>query len=109
MELLGYLVKNEAIDAQAMWERFGVHAVMYWALCKPAIERVRELQKAPWSWQDFEFLNDKMIELFDQRFGGPPDRSKEYLRAFALAEAVIGTDEEQPDQFAIFRRPQQPF
>ena len=28
MELLGYLVRNEAIDAQAIWERFGAYVVM---------------------------------------------------------------------------------
>jgi hypothetical protein len=109
MELLGYLVKNEAIDAQAIWERFGVFVVMYWTLCKPAIENVRKLQKAPWSWEDFEFLNSKMIELMNQHSGTAPNFSKEDLRAFAQLEAVIGTNDEQPDPYSVFRRPHEQF
>ena len=96
MELLGYLVKYEAIDAQAIWERFGVIVVMYWTLCKPAIENVRKYQKAPWSWEDFEYLNSKMIELMTQRSGTAPNFSTEGLRAFAQLEAAVGTDDEQP-------------
>jgi hypothetical protein len=109
MELLGYLIKNKAIDTQAIWERFGVFVVMYWALCKPAIENVRKLQEAPWSWEDSEFLNNKMIELTKQRSGSAPNPSTEDLRAFAHLETVVGTDDEQPGRYAIFRRPQKPF
>jgi hypothetical protein len=109
MELLGYLIKYEAIEAQAIWERFGVFVVMYCTLCKPAIENVRKLQEAPWSWEDSEFLNSKMIELTKQRSGSAPNPSTEDLRAFAQLESLVGTDEEKPDQYAIFRRTQEPF
>jgi hypothetical protein len=109
MELLGYLVKNGAIEAQPIWERFGVVTVMYWALLKPAIKDVRDSQNAPWSWKDFEFLNDRMIEIFDERGATAPSRSTQNLRAFAEFEAAIGTDEEPPDPLAFFRSPQEPF
>jgi hypothetical protein len=50
-----------------------------------------------------------MIEVLDQRGDTAANLSTQDLRAFAQYESVIGTDEEQPDPFAIFRRPQEPF
>ena len=66
-EDLGYLQGLGVLRAESVWNRFGKVTQVYWALCKPAIEKLREDWKAPELFTEFERLGGLMAELDHER------------------------------------------
>ena len=93
-EDLGYLQRLGVLRAESVWNRFGKVTQVYWLLCKPAIEKLREDWKAPELFTEFERLSRLMAELDRERGIEPP--TQEILRQYMEYEAVIG--EEPPRQ-----------
>jgi hypothetical protein len=93
-EDLGYLQRLGVLRAESVWNRFGKVIEVYWSLCKPAIEKLREDWKAPELFTEFERLSRLMAELDRERGIEPP--TQEILRQYMEYEALIG--EEPPRQ-----------
>jgi hypothetical protein len=90
-EQLGHEVKVEAVHAESVWHRFGWMARRYWALYQPAIDKIREEEKDPTLWEDFEHLNDLMAGL-ERQHDVAEDITKQQLRRFVEEEALLGMD-----------------
>jgi hypothetical protein len=93
-EDLGYLQRLGVLRAESVWNRFGKVTQVYWLLCKPAIEKIREDWKAPELFTEFERLSHLMAELDHEQGIEPP--TQEILHQYMEYEAVIG--EEPPRQ-----------
>jgi hypothetical protein len=93
-EDLGYLQRLGVLRAESVWNRFGKVTQVYWSLCEPAIEKLREDWKAPELFTEFERLSRLMAELDRERGIEPP--TQEILHQYMEYEAVIG--EEPPRQ-----------
>jgi hypothetical protein len=91
-EDLGYLLRLGVLRAESVWNRFGMVTQVYWPLCKPAIEKLREEWSYPALFTEFERLSRLMAELDRERGGAAPTR--EILHQYMEYEAVIG--EESP-------------
>ena len=89
-ELLGYLQRLEALQAESVWNSFGVMSQAYWLLCKPALEKRREERADPTLYEDFERLNRLGTDLARER--GIAAHRQEWLRRIMTDEAVIGEE-----------------
>jgi hypothetical protein len=90
-EQLGHEVKVEAVHTESVWHRFGWMARRYWALYQPAIDKIRQEEKDPTLWEDFEQLNDLMADL-ERQHDVAEDITKQQLRRFVEEEALLGMD-----------------
>jgi hypothetical protein len=63
----------------------------YWPLCKPAIEKMREEDKEPAYFEDFEYLMRRMVDMNRER-GVPAAPTQEWLRRLMEDEAVVGEE-----------------
>jgi hypothetical protein len=97
-EQLGHEVKVKAVQAESVWHRFGVMARRYWALYQPAIEKLREEEKDPTLFEDFERLNGLMADLDRQRDIAEEHISKQQLRRFVEEKVLIGKDHSTQDK-----------
>jgi hypothetical protein len=89
-EDLGYLQRLGVLRAESVWNRFGKVTQVYWSLCKPAIEKLREDWKAPELFTEFEQLSRLMAELDRERGSAAP--TQEILHQYMEYEAVIGQE-----------------
>jgi hypothetical protein len=91
-EELGHFVRAEGLQAESVWHRFGRMARRYWALYQPAIEKIREEDKDPTLYEDFERLNGVMADLDRQHDVAEEHITKQHLRRFVEEEALIDKD-----------------
>ena len=91
-EDLGYLQRLGVLSAESVWNRFGKVTQVYWSLCKPAIEKLREDWNSPELFTEFERLSGLMAELDHKRGIAAPTQG--VLRQYIKYEAGIG--EESP-------------
>jgi hypothetical protein len=78
------------LRAESVWNRFGKVTRVYWALCKPAIEKLREDWKAPELFTEFERLSLLMAELDRERGIAAP--TQDILHRYIEYESVIGEE-----------------
>jgi hypothetical protein len=91
-EELGQFVRAEGLRTESVWTRFGWRTRRYWALYRPAIEKLRMEQGDPTLLEDFERLNDSMVKL-DDHHGVGRHITEQQLRWFVELEAVAGQEE----------------
>ena len=72
-EELGDLQRLGALQAESVWNRFGVMAQTYWIVCKPALEKRREERADPAMCEEFERSNRLGVAL-DRKRGMNPTR-----------------------------------
>jgi hypothetical protein len=87
---LGELQRLGVLRAELVWNRFGVLGQAYWPLCKPAIEKMREEDKEPTYFEDFEYLMRLIVDMNRER--GVPAPTQERLRQTMEDEAVVGEE-----------------
>jgi hypothetical protein len=97
-ERLGDLVRQGVVRAETTWHRFGVDLRQYWALYRPAIEKMREEYKDPTLFEDFERLDALMADLDRQHGVGDEYIAKQQLRRTVEAESKALATEEAPTQ-----------
>jgi hypothetical protein len=97
-ELLGDLVRQGVVRAETVWHRFGMRFRTYWALYRPAIEKMREEYKDPTLFEDFERLDALMADLDRQHGVGDEYIAKQQLRRTVEAESKALATEEAPTQ-----------
>jgi hypothetical protein len=97
-ELLGDLVEQGVVRAETVWHRFGWRVRQYWALYRPAIEKMREEYKDPTLFEDFERLDALMADLDRQHGVGDEYIAKQQLRRTVEAESKALATEEAPTQ-----------
>lgn len=97
-ELLGDLVERGVVQAETVWHRFGWRVRQYWALYRPAIEKMREEYKDPTLFEDFERLDTLMTDLDRQHGAGDELISKQQLRRYVESESKALATEEAPTQ-----------
>ena len=81
-EQLGDLVKEGIVRDERVWHTFGYGVRQYWALYRPAIEKIREEYEDPTLFEDFERLEALMAELDRERGVGEAMMSKQELRRY---------------------------
>ena len=86
-EELGQFVRAEGLRAESVWTRLGWRTRRYWVLYQPAIEQLRKEQRDPTLLEDFEQLNDMMVDL-DHHHGVERHIIKQQLRWFVELEAL---------------------
>jgi hypothetical protein len=95
MSVLRSIKNMGVLQDESVWYRFGRVIRAYWALYKPAIEKMRQEAKDPMVMEDFENLNDLMADI-DRKHGvGEVDITQQYLRRFIEDELAI-TEEDAP-------------
>jgi len=62
-EHVGHLRSMGVLQDESVWYRFGRVIRAYWALYRPAIEKMRQEAKDPMVMEDFEKLNDLMADI----------------------------------------------
>jgi hypothetical protein len=87
---LGELQRLGVLRAELVWNRFGVLGQAYRPLCKPAIEKMREEDKEPTYFEDFEYLMRLIVDMNRER--GVPAPTQERLRQTMEDEAVVGEE-----------------
>jgi hypothetical protein len=87
---LGELQRLGVLRAELVWNRFGVLGQAYWPLCKLAIEKMREEDKEPTYFEDFEYLMRLIVDMNRER--GVPAPTQERLRQTMEDEAVVGEE-----------------
>jgi len=87
---LGELQRLGVLRAELVWNRFGVLGQAYWPLCKPAIEKMREEDKEPTYFEDFEYLMRLIVDMNRER--RVPAPTQERLRQTMEDEAVVGEE-----------------
>jgi hypothetical protein len=98
-ELLGDLVRQEVVRAETVWHRFGWRVRQYWALYRPAIEKLREDVEDHTLFEDFERLEALMADLDRQHGVGGEYINKQQLRRTVEAEFIGAlAPEEAPTQ-----------
>lgn len=96
-EHVGHLKNMGVLQDESVWYRFGRLIRAYWALYKPAIEKIRQEAKDPMVMEDFEKLNDLMADIDRKHCVGEEDITQQYLRQFIEDELAI-TGDESPTQ-----------
>ncbi len=92
-EQLGNLVRQEVVRAETVWHRFGMDVRQYWALYRPAMEKMREEYKDPTLFEDFERLDALMADIDRQHGVGDEYITKQQLRRTVEAESkALGSD-----------------
>ncbi len=86
-ELLGDLVRQGVVRAETVWNRFGLRLRTYWALYRPAIEKMREEYKDPTLLEEFERLDALMADLDRQHDVGEEYLTNQQLRQFVEVES----------------------
>ena len=89
-EGLGYVQRRGALEAESVWHTFGIMTQAYWTLYEPAIRKMREEQKDPAIYEEFERLNQLMADLDSERGSEPP--TQELLRRMVEDEAALGEE-----------------
>ena len=97
-EHLGNLVRQGVVRAETVWHTFGMHVRQYWALYRPALEKMREESKDPTLGEDFERLEALMADLDRQQGVGDGFITKQQLRRYVEAESKALATEEAPTQ-----------
>jgi len=87
-EDLAYWQRLGALTVESVWNTFGGHVRIHWALCKPAIEKMREEYKDPALYVYFEYLSRLMADMDDER--GVPAGTPEQVRQNLEAEVARG-------------------
>jgi hypothetical protein len=77
-EGLGYLQGIDVLSVKSVWNVFGSDLQVHWALCKPAIEKVREAWQDPNLYEEFERLSRLMADMDRER--GSLDLAPEVVR-----------------------------
>jgi hypothetical protein len=95
-ELLGDLVKQGVVGAEKVWHGFGWRARQYWALYRPAIEKIRQEYEDSTIFEDFERLDALMADLDRERGVGEVLISKQQLRQYVEEELNAPATEEAP-------------
>ena len=94
-EEVGELQRLEALQADSVWNSFGVLAQAYWLMCKPSLEMRRAERGDPAMYEEFERLA-RLGEDLDRERGVEP-HPKEWLRHLMEDEAVIGAESTTPE------------
>ena len=95
-ELLGDLVKEGIVRDEKVWHVFGWAVRQYWALYRPAIEKMREEYEDPTIFEDFERLEALMADLDRERGVGEAMISKQELRRYVEDQLNPLATEEAP-------------
>jgi hypothetical protein len=97
-ELLGNFVREGVVRTETVWHRLGIRVRQYWALYRPAIEKIREEYKDPAILEDFERLDALMADLDRQHGVGDELITKQQLRRTVEFESGALATEEAPAQ-----------
>ena len=89
-EGVGYLQRRGALEAESVWHTFGIMTQAYWTLYERAIRKIREEQKDPAVYEEFELLNQLMADLDGERGIEPP--TQDQVRRIVQDEATIGEE-----------------
>jgi len=87
---VGYLQRLGALQAESVWNTFGIIARVYWTLYEAAIQRVREERQDPTFYENFERLNRLVADLYSERGIEPLTRGE--VRRIVEDEAAIGQE-----------------
>jgi hypothetical protein len=66
-EVMGYLVRVQAVDAEATWSMFSDWVLPYWLAAKYSIDEDRAVDQT--YWQDFEGLWKTLLKIEAQKRG----------------------------------------
>jgi hypothetical protein len=80
-EEVGYLTRTGVLRLEHVWYRWS-GVLTDWALCEPAIKRLRDDRGDPQVYEELEKLQRQMAELERQRTGRYEPPTKEELREF---------------------------
>jgi hypothetical protein len=89
-EEVGHLQRIGALQAQSVWNTFGVFAQTYWLLCKPALEKMREEHKDPALYEEFEYLSGVLADI--DRSRGIESYEQARVRQTLEYEALLGEE-----------------
>jgi multidrug efflux pump subunit AcrA (membrane-fusion protein) len=87
---VGYLQRLGALQAESVWNTFGIIARVYWTLYGAAIQMLREERKDPTIYENFERLNRQVADLYSEQGIEPLTRGD--VRRILEDEAVIGEE-----------------
>jgi Domain of unknown function (DUF4760) len=101
-EQLADLVRQGVVRDEMVWHRWGQYGRTYWALYRPALEEIRQEEKDPTVYEDFERLDALMAELDRQHGVGDEYLAKGELRRYieSQLEAFATAEGENPSAIA---------
>jgi hypothetical protein len=91
-EELGHFQKTETLQVESVQISFGWYALVYWLLCKHAIQKLRERFEDPELYAEVEYLGRLVSDINRERGVKPPTQGQ--LRETMEDEAAL--DEEPP-------------
>jgi hypothetical protein len=89
-EEVGYLQRSGVLRDESVWHAFGLAARVYWYAYGPSVLQMREEEKDPTVYEDFERLDRLVAERSSER--GMPPPTREQLRRILEDETVIGQE-----------------
>jgi len=87
---VGYLQRLGALQAESVWNTFGIIARVYWELYGAAIQKIREARKDPTIYENFERLNRLVADLYSEQ--GIEPLTPTEVRRIVEYEAIIGEE-----------------
>jgi hypothetical protein len=87
---VGYLQRLGALQAESVWNTFGIIARVYWDLYGAAIQKIREARKDPTIYENFERLNRLVADLYSEQ--GIEPLTPTEVRRIVEYEAIIGEE-----------------
>ena len=95
-EEVGYLTRTGVLPLEQVWNQWN-GLLLDWALCEPAIKKMREERSDPHIYEDLEHLHRQMAELERQRSGRSEPPTKEELHEFVernlhYVRAMVGEE-----------------
>jgi hypothetical protein len=67
LDLLGYLLKSDLVDAETILRSGGYMAIYLWAMYKPIIEGYHKIAYPNYWYEDFEYLASEMWRMMRKR------------------------------------------
>jgi hypothetical protein len=89
-EEAGEMVRLGILGAESVTSRYSVHGQAYWAVCRPAIEKLREEWDFSTIYEEFEYLSRRMADLDPEQ--GTAPRKPEVVRQVMEWESVVGEE-----------------
>jgi hypothetical protein len=108
-EVMGYLVRVQAVDAEATWSMFSDWALPYWVAAKYSIDEDRATD--PTYWQEFEGLYKTLLEIEAQKRSRPERDvvpSEQGAQELLDSESKLAPGQPQPSRSWRRVRPKTP-
>ena len=102
-EEIGELLRLGVLRAETVANRAGVLSEIYWTLCKPAIEKMRQELGDPGLFEDFEYLRGRVVEVDRER--GVSALKQESMRQMLEGEATLGEEPPLPQNASAHAPP----